>query len=140
MLSRLLLAEPPQQFTAGTNSDGVLQAFEVEEMKLPRTRLVVLSACQTGTERTYKGEGAISIARSFISVGVPIVVASLWPVDSNATADLMIKFHRYRKVSGLSSVEALRKAQLDMLGSSDEVKKRPYGWASFVVFGGYADF
>jgi CHAT domain-containing protein len=109
-------------------------------MNLPRTRLVVLSACQTGIERTYRGEGAIGIARSFMVAGVPLVVASLWPVESGAAAELMIKFHKYRKASGLSSVEALRRAQLDMLTAASERYRRPHDWASFVAFGGHANF
>lgn len=137
LLSKLLLADqPPPRH----DSDGFLQAFEVYGMKLPRTRLVVLSACQTGVERAYQGEGAIGIARSFISAGVPLIVASLWPVDSEPTADLMIKFHHYRKVKALTSTEALRSAQLELLNHSDQRNRHPYVWASFVVIGGYANF
>jgi len=58
-------------------------------------RLVILSACQTGIERAYRGEGAIGLAAFYR--GWPLVVASLWPVESNSTADLMISFHKYRK-------------------------------------------
>jgi CHAT domain-containing protein/cytochrome c-type biogenesis protein CcmH/NrfG len=138
--SRLILSPEEQGAGASHQADGALQAFEIYGMKLPRTRLAVLSACQTGVERTYQGEGAIGIARSFISAGVPVVVASLWPVDSDATAPLMIKFHQYRKTHGLSVVEALRMAQRDMLIASDERLHKPYAWAGFVAFGGHTDF
>jgi CHAT domain-containing protein len=140
MQSRLLLSEESQPSGASPQADGVLQTFEIYGMKLNRTRLVVLSACQTGVERSYQGEGAIGIARSFISAGVPVVVASLWPVDSDATAALMIKFHEYRKINGLSSAEALRRAQRDMLTASDERLHQPYAWAAFVAFGGHTSF
>jgi CHAT domain-containing protein/lipoprotein NlpI len=140
MLSKLLLAKPARDGGVSPEEDGLLQASEIYEMKLPRTRLAVLSACQTGVERSYQGEGAISIARSFISAGVPIVVASLWPVDSDATAPLMIKFHEYRKVRGMPAAEALREAQRDMIASSDERLNKPNAWASFVAFGGHTSF
>ena len=140
MLSSLLLAEEPRQAAGQHDADGQLQAFEVYGMKLPRTRLVVLSACQTGVERSYQGEGAIGFARAFISAGAPLVVARFWPVDSDATTELMIKFHQNRKLARLSSAEALRQAQLDMLKDRDAAKRRPYAWASFVVIGGFADF
>lgn len=140
MLSKLLLADAPQRSAPQPDSDGILQAFEVYGMKLPHTRLVVLSACQTGIERSYQGEGAIGIARSFISAGVPLVVASLWSVDSDSTAELMIKFHNYRKLKGNTSAESLRNAQLELLNSSDRRNRHPYAWASFVVIGGYANF
>jgi CHAT domain-containing protein len=143
MLSRLLLAQEQPAVAGQRGADGVLQAAEVYRLKLPRTRLVVLSACQTGLERTYRGEGVISIARPFLSAGVPLVVASLWPVDSDAsdaTAELMIRFHQHRKQDGLSTTEALRRAQLDLLHSTDERHRQPYNWAAFVVIGGHASY
>lgn len=136
MLSGLVLTGEQHRVAVQHDSDGELQAFEVYGMKFPRARLVVLSACDTGAERSYQGEGAVGLARAFISAGAPIVIASLWPVDSDATAELMIKFHRYRKLTGLASVQALRRAQLDMLGDSDAAKRQPYAWASFTAIGG----
>jgi CHAT domain-containing protein len=138
--SRLILSPEVQGAGASHQADGVLQAFEIYGMKLHRTRLAVLSACQTGVERTYQGEGAIGVARSFISAGVPVVVASLWPVDSEATASLMIKFHEYRKINRVSAAEALRMAQRDMLIASEERLHKPYAWAGFVAFGGHTSF
>jgi CHAT domain-containing protein len=117
-----------------------MYAYDIYKIKLPLARLVVLSACQTGMERYYNGEGMISLARPFIAAGAPLVVASLWPVDSDATADLMINFHRYRKVNKLSTAEALRRAQLDMLGPLGGRNRHPYFWAGFVVVGGHAEF
>ena len=82
----------------------------------------------------------IGMSRSFLAAGVPLVAASLWPVDSNPTADLMTSFHRYRKRAGFSSAVALRQAQLDMLNSPERTYDRAYYWASFVLIGGYASF
>ncbi len=108
-------------------------------MKLPRTRLVVLSACQTGIERQYGGEGPTGFARQFIIAGVPEIVASLWPVDSEPTAQLMIAFHRHRKTDGVPTAEALRRAQLEMIEGDDPRYRRPYYWASFVAIGGFSN-
>jgi CHAT domain-containing protein len=52
----------------------------------------------------------------------------------------MIAFHKYRKTVGLSSVEALRQAQLDMINGSIEAYRHPFYWAAFVAYGGYAPF
>jgi CHAT domain-containing protein len=109
-------------------------------MKLSHTRLVVLSACQSGIERQYGGEGPTSFARQFIIAGVPEIVASLWPVDSEPAAQLMIAFHRHRKTDGMPTAEALRRAQQDMIEGPDSRYRRPYYWASFAVIGGYAEF
>jgi CHAT domain-containing protein len=140
LLSKLLLATEASALTSSHHSSpAFLEASELYRMKLPRTRLVVLSACQTGIEKAYRGEGAISLARPFLAAGVPLVVASLWPVDSETTAELMISFHRHRKLEGLSTIEALRKAQIDMIQRSPG-SQAPYTWAAFVPIGGYASF
>ena len=58
------------------------------------------------------------MARPFLVAGVPLVVASLWPVDSDSTAELMIIFHKHRKLDNLSTAQALRRAQLELLSRS----------------------
>ncbi|HZG51406.1 MAG TPA: CHAT domain-containing protein, partial [Pyrinomonadaceae bacterium] len=88
----------------------------------------------------YRGEGAVGLGRAFISAGVPLVVASLWPVDSESTAELMINFHRYRSRHGLATANALQRAQLDMITSPDGRNRTPFAWASFVTIGGYSSF
>lgn len=141
LLSKLLLAKDSATDRVTHHAaSGFLQASEIYGSKFPRTRLVVLSACQTGIERAYRGEGAIGLARPFIASGVPLVVASLWPVESEATADLMISFHRYRKQQHVSTVEALRRAQLEILHNQQPRSPVDHGWAAFVAIGGYATF
>lgn len=137
--SKLLLAKAKGEAADGS-SGSALYTYEIYNLKLRKTRLVVLSSCQSGAERYYGGEGMASLARAFIGAGVPLVVASLWPVDSNATEELMVSFHKHRREEGASTVGALRKAQQDMLGSEAERFRRPYYWAAFVVNGGYAQF
>ena len=100
-------------------------------------RLVVLSACQTAIEQQYGGEGAVSIARPFIAAGVPLVVATLWPVDSSSSERLMTAFHRHRR-SKLTTAAALRQAQLDMLEHDSQRLHHPYYWAAYTVIGRYA--
>jgi len=135
--SKLLMAK--DSTTGNADSGSVLNAYEIYDLKLPQTRLVVLSACQTGAEHYYGGEGVASLARAFIAAGVPLVVASLWPVDSTATEQLMISFHKYR-TQGLVTVEALAKAQREMVHNSDEHFRRVYYWGAFNLTGGYAQF
>jgi CHAT domain-containing protein len=138
--SKLVLAKEPAIQNAAAGQDGLLQAYEIYGLKLPRTRLVVLSACQTGFGPYYGGEGTLNIARPFIVAGVPITVASLWLVDSVSTEELMARFHQHRKIEKLSTAAALRQAQLDMLNGKDESLRQPYYWAPFTVIGGSARF
>ena len=129
MRSRLLLAR-----------DEALTAAEVFGKRLPVARLVVLSACETELERYDSGEGMIGIARTFLAAGAPLVVASQWPVDSDATAELMIRFHRLRKEEGMKTTRALRRAQQEMLSGPDERHRNPYYWAAFLPVGGHAEY
>jgi CHAT domain-containing protein/Tfp pilus assembly protein PilF len=129
MRSRLLFAR-----------DEALTAAEVYGKQLPKARLVVLSACETELEGYDSGEGMIGIARTFLAAGAPLVVASQWPVDSDATAELMIRFHRLRKVEGLNTTRALRRAQQEMLSGPDERHRNPYYWAAFLPVGGHAEY
>jgi CHAT domain-containing protein len=117
---------------------GDLRSAELGRYKLPRARLVVLSACETGFERYDRSEGAIGVARTFLALGAPVVVASQWKVDSEPTKDLMIAFHRNRKERGLTSAESLRRAQLELLNRDGT--KAPFYWAAFSLFGGYAEY
>jgi CHAT domain-containing protein len=122
------------------DDDGMLQAMEVDRMKLPRARLVVLSACQTLIGRNYHGEGMVGLARAFIASGTPLVIASLWNVDSQMTAKMMNDLHRYRTHSKLPTARAMREAQLEMLRQDSPNYRRPYSWAGFTVMGGAARF
>jgi CHAT domain-containing protein len=117
---------------------GDLRSSELGAYKLPFAKLVVLSACETGVERYDRSEGAIGVARTFLALGAPVVVASQWKVDSEPTKDLMVSFHRNRKGLGLTSAESLRRAQLEMLGRVGT--KEPFYWAAFSLFGGYANY
>jgi CHAT domain-containing protein len=138
LLSKLALAKEPA--ARGEGEDGALHAHEIYKLNLSRLRLAILSGCQTGFERDYGGEGSISMARAFIARGVPLVLASLWPVETNSTAELMIEFHRLRKQERLATAEALRQAQRAMLRGEELRHRNPYYWASFAALGGYAAF
>lgn len=130
--SRLALAPEP-----GRSASESLFAVEIGQLDLPRTRLVILGACETAEGRIWKTEGAESLARPFLAAGVPAVVASLWPVDDDATAVLFAEFHRQIR-RGLDPAAALQEAQRSMITSPDERWRRPSMWAGFELIGGGA--
>jgi CHAT domain-containing protein/cytochrome c-type biogenesis protein CcmH/NrfG len=137
LLSGLILAENPE---TREQKDSKLANYEIISEKLFRPRLVVLSACETGIERFYKGEGVIGAARTFLATGIPVIVASQWKVDSDSTTELMIRFHQYRKIEKLSTTMALQRAQLDLLRGQNLRFQNPYYWAAFITMGGYSEF
>ena len=93
-------------------------------MDLEGCELVVLSACETGLGRVAGGEGVMGLQRAFHMAGARSVVASLWRVDDAATLELMESFYRHLWSDGLPKVEALRRAQLDVLAHPGRVTAR----------------
>ncbi len=116
----------------GNPQDGFLRAHEIYNLELPAD-LVVLSGCQTGLGSEIRGEGLIGLTRGFMYAGAARVVASLWSVDDDATADLMVRFYEGMLKEGKRPAEALREAQLVML--EQERWRPPYYWAAFVLQG-----
>ncbi len=135
MLSGFPLTPEEDEFSSDAGVNGFLQAHEIYRLDLRRMRLVILSACSTGIERQYLGEGAVGAVRPFLMRGVPTAVASLWPVDSDATAELMVSFHKHRRHDPEPVTQALRDAQIEMLHD-----RHPYYWAPFVVIGGLSSY
>ena len=134
-LSYLLLAGDGNDYDA-----GVLTNRELAAKKLPHAKLVVLAACQSGTDSYSSSEGMIGLSRTFLAANVPLVVASDWGVDSRATAELMKQFHRFRRSGHMTTTAALRRAQLQMRDDPNGSFNEPYYWAAFAVFGGHAEF
>lgn len=122
-------------FTENNDSieDNFLYAYEISQLNL-NASLVVLSACETGYGRFEKGEGVMSLARSFMYAGVPSLVVSLWQVNDASTALIMQGFYTYLK-EGLPKDIALKKAKLDYLKIGTGIVTHPAYWAPFVQLG-----
>jgi len=116
----------------GENLDGFLRAHDIYNMKLG-AELVVLSACQTALGKEVRGEGLMGLVRGFMYAGSPRVVASLWNVKDQATAELMKRFYGKMLKEGLRPAAALKAAQVEMW--RDERWSAPYYWAGFVLQG-----
>ena len=122
------------QRMSASDDESDLYAYELYGMDLSRAQLAVLSACETGIGKRYKGEGTFSIARGFAYAGVPSIVMSLWKVDDEASAQLMKNFYQEIE-SGQPISQALAKAKNQYISSADQYKSHPAYWASFVSLG-----
>jgi CHAT domain-containing protein len=116
----------------GNPQNGFLRLYDIYNLKL-RADLVVLSACQTALGKEYKGEGLVGLTRGFMYAGAPRVVASLWRVPDNATAELMRRFYRAMFIESMPASAALRKSQLAL--QRDPRWAAPYYWAGFTLQG-----
>ena len=133
ILSALLLSLVDE---SGKAQDGFLRAYDIYNLSLSAD-LVVLSACQTGLGKEYKGEGLVGLTRGFMYAGAARVVVSLWNVNDRATSELMAKFYQKMLPKNGEAVErpaaALRSAQIEMWKQKQWAA--PYYWAAFVLQG-----
>jgi CHAT domain-containing protein len=116
----------------GKGDDGVLTALEASGLNLWGTKLVVLSACDTGVGEVRTGEGVYGLRRAFTLAGAESLVMSLWPISDFTTRTLMTSYYQNLK-QGMGRGEALRQVQLDMLKKNP--KLHPFYWANFIQSG-----
>jgi CHAT domain-containing protein/tetratricopeptide (TPR) repeat protein len=116
----------------GRERDGFLRLRDVYNLRLDAD-VVVLSGCQTGLGKELRGEGLLGLTRGFMYAGARSVLASLWRVDDESTAELMKRFYRAMLKEGRRPAAALRIAQLEL--SHDRRWSAPFYWAGFVLQG-----
>lgn len=116
----------------GQSADGFLKLSDIYNLDLPLD-MIVLSACQSAIGKPVKGEGLVGLTRGFMHAGAARVVASLWNVQDEATAELMKRFYNYLLQKNMPAAAALRRAQLDLIETRGEMQ--PYYWAGFVLQG-----
>jgi len=109
--------------------NGIVTAFEISDMSLPQTKLVVLSACETGLGDIQGNEGVYGLQRAFKIAGVENLVMSLWKVPDNTTAEFMQEF--YKSIFNKQSVnKAFYNAQTTM---KNKYRKEPFKWAAWIL-------
>jgi CHAT domain-containing protein/Tfp pilus assembly protein PilF len=111
---------------------------EIYTLDLKSTRLVILSACETGNGLLVNGEGIMSLSRAFSYAGCKSVVTSLWKADEISTSFICKRLHHYLQ-KGLAIDKALQNAKIDYLETSEveERYKNPAYWAHLVLIGDY---
>src|SRR4029079_4745502 len=109
-------------------------ARDIAALPTGAAQLVVLASCSTARGKAWQIEGMIRIARAFLASGVPMVLATRWPVEDEATAAFMARFHT-DIARGIPPQEALRRAQLSFL-SGPVWRRSPTAWAAFELIGG----
>ncbi len=78
------------------------------------------------------GEDFVGLTRAFLFAGTPSVLASLWEVNDQSTAELMQGF--YRRLAQTDKATALAMAQREMRRRGGRFA-HPIFWAPFVLVG-----
>jgi CHAT domain-containing protein len=113
--------------------DGELHAYELYGLKL-KALMAVLSSCESGVGKGFRGEGMISMASAFTYSGCENILMSLWKVNDQASILLMDDFYKHLS-KGRTIDEALRTAKLNYLETADELTADPKIWAPLVAYG-----
>ncbi|MBI4752604.1 MAG: tetratricopeptide repeat protein, partial [Acidobacteria bacterium] len=86
-------------FFAGANhggsedNDGIMTALEAAQLNLWGTKLVTLSACNTGLGDVKNGDGVYGLRRALVLAGSESQMISLWSVSDQATRELMVDYY-----------------------------------------------
>jgi CHAT domain-containing protein len=120
LLSYLALA-------SGNGDDGHLTAAEMFGLPLAKTRLVVLSACETARVEVGRSNEVLGIVRALLYAGAGALVLSYWRVDADSTALWMETFHRAAQTTSLG--EAAQRALMAVKATPQFA--HPYYWGAF---------
>ncbi|MEI6063888.1 MAG: CHAT domain-containing tetratricopeptide repeat protein [Pseudanabaena sp. ELA748] len=133
--SALVLANFNQRQSCGDdpNCNGVLTAQDVTTIDLRGTKLVFLSACETGLGKVTNGEGVYGLRRAFTLAGAESQVMSLWKVNDQTSRELVESYYQNLKANQGRS-QALKTIQLDLLKKYGY----PYYWAAFIPSGNWS--
>jgi len=131
--SGLIMAHGNYAWQKGSNpyekEDGILTAYEIANLNLSNTDLVVLSACETGLGEVKGSEGVFGLQRAFKMAGVDYLMMSLWKVPDKETKEFMQTFYS-NWLGGMKIRDAFRDTQLTM---SKAYPNDLYKWAAFVL-------
>ena len=98
-------------------ADSALYLSDLIPDRKVATRLVILSACETGNGRFYQGEGIFSFNRGFAALGIPAALSNLWSVENESTYRNTELFYKYLS-QGLPTDIALQKAKIEFMNEA----------------------
>ncbi|MFR9164948.1 MAG: CHAT domain-containing protein [Dysgonomonas sp.] len=110
--------------------DGILTAYEISDMNLLKTQLVVLSACDTGLGDISRSEGVFGLQRAFRLAGTKSMIVSLWKVPDQETEELMTRFYANLLDKKLTVIQAFSKTRNEMKAIYPQ---NPEKWAGFIL-------
>ena len=123
---------PDNSFIIFGNGDKI-RLNEITDWQIPNIDLIILSACQTVVGKLGDGVEILGFGYQVQKAGAKQAIASFWAVDDAGTQSLMAAFYREFQKGDVTSAEALRRAQVSLIKSSNF--NHPYYWSAFFAIG-----
>jgi len=112
--------------------DGYLYTLEILALPMD-VGLVVVSACESARGQVSRSEGVVGLSRAFIASGAEGLVASLWAVSDESSAELMKEFYNSMLDDKRTAAMALNDARLALIQHPDYA--HPFYWSPFIMIG-----
>jgi CHAT domain-containing protein len=125
-----LVLSLPEQSTVV--DDGILTPGEIASLNL-NAKIVILSACNTAVGKYENSESLSGLAESFIFAGAESLILSHWPVETEATSQLMQLFVNNLKTKKMPRAVAFQQAIIEL--KKTEQFTHPLFWAGFSYYG-----
>jgi len=131
--SALALTMPAQRSDADNGFLTLEDLLARWRDRLSSCRMIVLSACRTAIGAGQRDEAPHALPLGFLYAGASSVIASLWSVQDQATAELMSDFYRRLQQAGPDADRLL----LFTEARKALAKKHPdpFFWAPFLYYG-----
>lgn len=134
--SGLILAGANKAWNGGETipggEDGILTAYEIAQMDLSNTELVVLSACETGLGDIQGNEGVYGLQRAFKMAGAKHVIMSLWNVKDRQSMEFMTAFYS-EWLENKKEIPLAFQAAQKTIREKYALPFNPFLWAGFVL-------
>lgn len=99
-----------------------------------RSRLIYLSACETGLGKDEEGEGVIGLPYALCIAGNQDTVMSLWKVNDKTSSEFSVSF--FKKIcAGIEPVKALSVTKREFLMKKNKEYSDPASWSAFLLYG-----
>lgn len=115
-----------------SNKYDTLYIDEIYDLPLTNS-ITILTACESGIGKLYRGEGVYSMARAFAYKGSKSIVTSQWKISDKTTSTIVQSM--YQNVRNHTIAQALHQAKLEYINDAKGLLAHPSQWAGLLAIG-----
>jgi CHAT domain-containing protein len=104
--------------------DDRLYLWQLANIDLSRTDLVILSSCESGVVSRQATDQPVSLASVLLGAGARAVIATTWSISDVSTAILMLRFYFAWRIEKQTPAAALQTAQCWLRDTANSEKAR----------------